>query len=173
VTHQPATDDDGTPTAGSWDPRPPKRRRPAAVTILAGFQLLSALAYAASAATLAGAELNRLKKLADFGLQVIDDGTIVDTTLFSILVVMTIVGLAAAILLLRMKQAGWTITMLVTGWSLASQIYLYVTGGGLVPGIMIVNVVTVLYLNQRGVRAAFGIGIPRPTAAAEELDERA
>jgi hypothetical protein len=148
------------------------RRRPTPVTILAVIQAIGATGYLLSVATLAGAELDILQSLAERGLRIINTTTLASTTLVTALVAMAIVGYTAAILLFRMRRLGWTLTMLLTGWSLASQIYLYVTGGDLVPAIMAVPVITALYLNQRQVRAAFGIG--GATAATHpELDERA
>jgi hypothetical protein len=148
------------------------RHRPTPVTILAVIQAIGATGYLLSVATLAGAEHVILQGLADRGLRVINESTLTGTTLATALLAMAIVGYTASILLYRMRRLGWTITMLLTGWSLASQIYLYVTGGDLVPAMMAVPVITALYLNQRQVRAAFGIG-GATTATHPELDERA
>ena len=148
------------------------RRRPTAVTILAVIQAIGALAYLLSAATLAGAEFTVLAGLADRGFRIINPATLSSATVGAWLLVMAVVGLTASVLLFRMRRLGWTMTMLLTGWSLASQIYLYVTGGDLVPAMMVLPVVTALYLNQRQVRAAFGVAGASPTSS-PELDERA
>ena len=65
--------------------------------------------------------------------------------------------LAAGILLLRMRQLGWTLTMLLAGLGLASSIYLWWAQGTTLTIPVMVQVVTVFYLNQRQVRVAFGI----------------
>ena len=68
-----------------------------------------------------------------------------------------VAALAAGILLLRMNQLGWTITMLLTGLGLVSSISIWWTQGTTIPIWLFVQVVTVFYLNQRQVREAFGI----------------
>jgi hypothetical protein len=146
------------------------RRRPTPVTILALVQLVSSLGYALSFAVIAGAELTVLDELADRGVG-IADGTLTTVSLASALAVLAVIGFTAAILLFRMRQLGWTLTMLLAGVSLAAQVYLYVTSGALTVHLMLIQVVIVLYLNQREVRAAFGIGV-RKDALVVELDER-
>jgi hypothetical protein len=84
---------------------------------------------------------------------------------------MAVIGFTAAILLFRMRQLGWTLTMLLAGVSLAAQVYLYVTTGALTVHLMLIQVVIVLYLNQREVRSAFGIG-GHDDGSIVELDER-
>jgi len=146
------------------------RRRPTPVTILALVQLVSSTGYALSLAVIAGAQLTVLDELADRG-GAFTDGTLATVSLASALAVLAVIGFAAAILLFRMRQLGWTLTMLLAGVSLATQVYLYVTTGALTVHLMLIQVVIVLYLNQREVRAAFGIGV-RKDASVVELDER-
>lgn len=147
------------------------RRRPAPVTILAVIQAIGATGYLASIAVIDGVRLEALQELAARGITIATDDALTTTMFVVILLAMAVIGYAASILLFRMQRLGWTVTMLLAGWSLASQIYLYVTAGDLSPALMLLQVVIVLYLNQRQVRAAFGIG---RTAARSvpELDER-
>lgn len=147
------------------------RRRPAPVTILAVIQAIGATSYVASIAAIDGVRFEALQELAARGITIATDDAITTTLFAGMLLAMAVIGYAAAILLFRMQRLGWTVTMLLAGWSLASQIYLYVTSGDLSPTIMLLQVVIVLYLNQRQVRAAFGIGhtAVRPVP---ELDER-
>ena len=161
-----------TPDSVAKSPPRKVRRRPTPVTILAVIQAIGALGYLLSVAALAGAEFQLLQDLADRGFRIINEDTITYATAASWLLGMAVVGFAASILMFRMHRFGWTITMLLTGWSLATQIYVYVTTGDLVPWMMGIPVITALYLNQRQVRAAFGIGEPKATSN-PELDERA
>jgi hypothetical protein len=90
-----------------------------------------------------------------------DGGPVIELELATSIVLVggaTVAALLAAILLLRMHQLGWTLTMLLTGVSLASSIYLWWAQGTTVAIFVIVQVVTVFYLNQLQVRSAFGIG---------------
>jgi hypothetical protein len=151
---------------------PSRGRRPAPVTILAAVQVLVAIGYLMSAAQLLAGDISAVQALFGEGSGVASDASIVVISVVSVLVVMTVVAVAAAVLLLRMRRLGWTITMLLAGWSLASQIYVYLTLGDLAPPIMILGVITVLYLNQRQVRTAFGIGRAADPAS-PELDQRA
>jgi hypothetical protein len=70
---------------------------------------------------------------------------------------LTVSALAAGILLLRMRQLGWTITMLLAGLGLASSLYLWWAEGTTVAPWALVEIATVFYLNQRQVRVAFRI----------------
>jgi hypothetical protein len=147
------------------------RRRPTPVTILVAVQLLSSTGYLLSVAVIAGAQLEVLEVLADRGVDFAGDGALTTVTLASVLMAMAVIGFTAAILLFRMRQLGWTLTMLLAGTSLAAQVFLYVTTGALTVHLMLIQVVIVLYLNQRQVRAAFGIGAAE--ASIPDLDERA
>ncbi len=152
--------------------RPARRRRPAPVTILAAIEILSGIGYLATLLFLLGISGAVIESMQLDSIQAIQGDMVITATVIAMLAVLTVVAFAAAILLLRMKQLGWTMTMLVTGLSLSSQIFLYVTQGDLVPVLMLTSVITVLYLNQRQVRTAFGIGHPADDVAAE-LEERA
>lgn len=133
-------------------------RRPNVVTILAGLELFNALGYLA--ALLAALNVARLAvpdvlsgTLAGLPINILSG-----VGLILALVVLLVAGTAAGILLLRMRQTGWTVTMLLTGLGLATQIYLYWTNEGVSDLWLLLNVLTVFYLNQRQVREAFGIG---------------
>lgn len=62
--------------------------------------------------------------------------------------------LLAVIGLVRLKRWGWTLTMILTGFSLALSILNYFQGS---PNyiVMISDIVIVFYLNQRDVQAPF------------------
>jgi hypothetical protein len=133
-------------------------RRPPAVTILAVVQLLNAAVYGL---VLAGLLVGGSEVLA----QVLGDAASTDGLLgeVEVVTVTAVVGglfvaaLAAGVLLLRMTQLGWTITMLLAGIGLATSIYLWWAQGATVEIWVIVQIVTVFYLNQRQVREAFDI----------------
>jgi hypothetical protein len=146
-----------------------RRRRPPAVTILAAIQLLEALAYGllflavlldASAArdalaALGGTVTGGLAAAELAALRAITGGLFVAAA-------------AGGILLLRMRQLGWTLTMLLTGIGLASSIYSWVTQGNVFSIWLLAQVVTVFYLNQRQVRHSFGITGRSPGLDPEE-----
>jgi hypothetical protein len=144
-------------------------RRPRPVTILAIIQIVSGLAYAALAATLmvdANAYPDVTSSLAATDLPVWLG--VPARTLAVIVAVVAALELLAAVALLRLRQSGWTLAMLLAGASLASQIVIWWNNDGVQPLSMLLGVVTVLYLNQREVRRAFGIGTRRRI---DDLDE--
>jgi hypothetical protein len=147
-----------TPTAQSQVSGRPRRKRPMPVTILAGFELLSAIVYGAFILLLVQGDAVSLSSVMQFDM----DGERVakiPLLLFAALVVFFMAALASAVLLLRVRRLGWTITMLLAGTSLSAQIYLWWSGQSVPPVWLLVNVLTVFYLNQRQVREAFGIGL--------------
>jgi hypothetical protein len=153
--------DPGPASAGGGVVAPPQGaarvRRPAVVTILAILQLLSAAVYGLILAILLldGPEvLNALAPGASNGTSVID---LEIATLVVVVGGFCVAALAAGILLLRMRQLGWTITMLLAGLSLGVSIYVWWTDGTALSIWLLVQIVTVFYLNQRQVREAFGI----------------
>jgi hypothetical protein len=77
---------------------------------------------------------------------------------------------ASGVLLLRMRQLGWTMTMLLTGIALAYGICAWFFAGSTLSIVMLVQVVTVFYLNQRQVRQAFGISVA--TKVQRSIDPR-
>lgn len=132
----------------------PQVRRPAAVTILAILQLLSAAVYGLIFATLLMSGPAVLEALT--GNAVLDAG--LEAGIITVLVGgLCLTTSAAGVLLLRMRQLGWTLTMLLAGLGLASSIYLWWAQGTTLTIPVIIQVVTVFYLNQRQVMVAFGI----------------
>jgi hypothetical protein len=151
---------DGHPTAR-------RRHRPAPVVILAAIQILLGVLNLAVALALA-LDPDRAADL----------GVLIDRSAFAIVegqllvVIFALVGsleLMSAFLLLRLRQSGWTLAMLLSGTSLAVQIITYVSNGSLTTVALMLNVISVLYLNQGSVREAFGL-IPVGHATLE--DER-
>jgi hypothetical protein len=128
-------------------------RRPAVVTILAILQLLTAAAYGLIFAALLATGPDALVAL-------IGDGLLGEVEMVTVAVVVggfAVATLAAGILLLRMRQLGWTITMLLSGLGLVSSIAVWWTQATTTPIVLFVQVASVFYLNQRQVREAFGI----------------
>jgi hypothetical protein len=131
----------------------PRARRPAIVTILAILQLLTAAAYGLIFAAL-------LATGPDAVVALIGDGLLgeVETATFTLVVGgFAVATLAAGILLLRMRQLGWTITMLLSGLGLVSSIAVWWTEATTNSILLFIQVASVFYLNQRQVREAFGI----------------
>jgi len=142
------------PHAGS----PTHARRPAAVTILAALQLLSAAAFALLFVGLLAVGPAALEDLTGAAAAGVDDAIDLEIGVVAVLVGgLCVATLASGILLLRMRQLGWTITMLLAGLGLASSLYLWWAQGSTLTIPVMVQVVTVFYLNQRQVRVAFGI----------------
>jgi len=142
------------PTAQSTSTRP---RRPTVVTILAVLQLLTAAAYGMILAALIATGPAALALLIGDAAA---DGPLGDVEVATLVVGVggfAVATLAAGILLLRMRQLGWTITMLLAGIGLVSSISLWWTQGTTIAIGLLVQVMTVFYLNQRQVREAFGI----------------
>jgi hypothetical protein len=139
-----------------------RRRRPAAVTILAIIQLASALAYGLLLAALLIDNAAISDALVGVGGAV--NGTVLSIETAGLRIVVAgffVASLAGGVLLLRMRQLGWTIAMLLTGVGLASSVFAWLTQGTVVSIWLALQVVTVFYLNQREVRQAFGISRSR------------
>lgn len=143
-------------------------RRPTVVTILAGLELFNAAGYVVALLALVGVTVFSWNQGLTGALAGLEGDIASGTVLLVILAVLFVAALSAGILLIRMRQAGWTITMLLTGLGLAAQIYLFVTGRDVLTVWLTINVVTVFYLNQRQVREAFGIGPITDDGDAEE-----
>jgi len=145
-----------------------RARRPAVVTILAFLQLLAAAVYGLMLAILVldGPEvLNALAPGASEGTSAIN---LEIATLVVIVGGFFVAALAAGILLLRMRQLGWTITMLLAGLSLGTSIFIWWIEGTALSIWLLVQIVTVFYLNQRQVREAFGISRGEASGALDE-----
>jgi hypothetical protein len=144
-------------------------RRPPAVTILAILQVITAAAYwlifvglivggPPALEAIAGRLLVAEELIAEFREGVV----------LLVVGVLCVACLAAGVLLLRMRRLGWTITMLIAGLGLATSVYLWWFQGTRLEFWLLVQIVTVFYLNQRQVRHAFGISGRRPAATPEE-----
>jgi len=130
-----------------------RARRPAIVTILAILQLLNAAAYGVLLAVLLATGPDSLVALLGDGLL----GEVEAVAVAVLLGGIVVATLAAGILLLRMRQLGWTITMLLSGLGLVSSIAVWWAQATTTPILLFVQVASVFYLNQRQVREAFGI----------------
>lgn len=157
----------GPPPLGDADAGP--ARRPPAVTILAILQLVTAAAYGLIFGGMVVGGPPMLDAVAG-RLLVAEDLIAEFRTGFVLLVlgVLVVACLAAGVLLLRMRRLGWTITMLIAGLGLATSVYLWWFEGTRLEFWLLVQIVTVFYLNQRQVRHAFGIAGRHPTAVPEQ-----
>lgn len=139
---------------------PARRRRPFAVTALAGLQLISATYFALAATVLVVDPTAREALSGAFETLGLRSGALADAegpAVGALFAAVALLELLAAILLLRLKRIGWTITMLLTGVALAAQILNWWNSGEVVALGLLLNVATVFYLNQRMVRQIFGI----------------
>jgi hypothetical protein len=143
------------------------RRRPVPVTILAALQLLTALLLGVSAVGLAVDPTFASAMLGD-AVGTGEAAGLEAATLVIVLGIMTALELVAAVALLRLSRLGWTLTMLLTGVSLATQILTFWSTGEVLTLSMLLGVATVLYLNQRPVRVAFGLADARGADLEEE-----
>lgn len=138
------------------DGAPAHRRRPAAVTILAAIQVFTALMLAMIAAALLldpAATLPNIGGLAITGVAPVVEAAAVA----AVFTAMAVLEVVAAVALLRLRRLGWTLAMLLAGASLASSIATWWFAGEVPTLSMLLGVATVLYLNQRHVRAAFDL----------------
>lgn len=143
-----------------------RRSRPFPVTILAFIQVvLGVLNLGVAIALAANPELMaQLGILVDRSAFAVVEGT-------SLILIFLLVGsleLTSAALLLRLRQGGWTLAMLLAGTNLAVQIVQYVADGTLTTVSLLLNVVSVLYLNQSTVREAFGLVPPGHSTLEDE-----
>jgi len=139
---------------------PTRARRPTAVTILAILQLLNALAYGLVFVALIADGSAVIDSLTGNGTgnggPILEPG--VDVAIAAVLTgALCIAALAGSVLLLGMRQLGWTITMLLAGLTLALSLVTWLVQGAPLEVWVLVQIATVFYLNQRQVRDAFGI----------------
>ena len=155
----------GVPLSGH--PTTRRRHRPVPVTILALIQtVLGVLNLGVAIALLLDAGMDEtLGALIDRSTFAFVEGP----ALILVFVVIGFLELISAALLLRLRRTGWTLAMLLSGASLTVQVVTYFSTGRLTTLALVLYVVSVLYLNQRGVREAFGL-LPAGHAALE--DER-
>jgi hypothetical protein len=133
-------------------------RRPVVVSILAVLQFIRAFGFGLIVVALLAAGPGAFDQLS--GGAGNDLGVATDVAFAIGLIVLG--GLSAAsfvggVLLVRMRQLGWTITMLMAGLGLAATIYLWWSQGATIAIWSVIEIATVFYLNQRQVRTAFRI----------------
>lgn len=148
-----------SPAAPTRD-RSGQPRLPVAAYILAGLIAVKAILLLG---VLAGATMSTLR--AATGLQlnwvlvVIRDNQVIAW----LLLVLAILLLASAIGVVLRRRTGWLLAMALTGLFVAGDIYAFLNGTANHVW-MLLNIVTVFYLNQRDVRDAVG-------ASASERDD--
>ncbi|MDX1413350.1 MAG: hypothetical protein R3293_04115 [Candidatus Promineifilaceae bacterium] len=113
-----------------------------------GIYVISALLFIS--AVLLAAGLLVLEFVGDY-LPDLEQHALLATALLWLLVALLIVAIVGLLLL---KRWGWTLTMIMTGISLAISIWLYFQGTPNYPN-MVIYVIIVFYLNQRDVQAPF------------------
>jgi len=143
------------------------RRRPVPVTILAAIQLVTALLLGVTAVGLA-VDLTSASAILGDAVVTGEVAGLEAATLAVVLGIMAALELVAAVALLRLSRLGWTLTMLLAGVSLATQILTFWSTGEVLTLSMLLSVATVLYLNQRPVRVAFGLADVRGADLEEE-----
>jgi hypothetical protein len=149
------------------DKAPTPRRRPVPVTILAAIQVVTGLMLAIVAALFVldqEATFPLFANVAGAGNALVVEAVGVAT----VCAAMALLEIVAAVALLRLRRLGWTLTMLLTGVSLASAIATWWLSGEVLTVSLLLGVVTVLYLNQRQVRAAFDLAGGRGADLEEE-----
>jgi hypothetical protein len=137
------------------------------VTILAAIQVFTALTLAMIAAALLldpAATLPTIGGVAVTGVALVVEAAVVA----AVFTAMAVLEIVAAVALLRLRRLGWTLAMLLAGVSLASSIAAWWFTGEVATMSMLLGVATVLYLNQRQVRAAFGLAGGRAMDLEEE-----
>ncbi len=87
-----------------------------------------------------------------------------------VLILVSAILLASALMLLAGRRTGWLLAMVITGISVAVDIVAFLAGSGSDVW-MFLNIVTVFYLNQRDIRELVGvtlvpvIDLPPPVAS--------
>jgi len=144
-------------TASPSTLKPARHRLPFTLYVLAGLMLFKAVVLVA---VVAGATLDTLRPILGLttgpGLTAIflDNPAVGPIILaFAGLVVLSVIGM------LSRKRTGWLLAMVITGLFVAIDIYGYLNSSANHLW-MVLNIVTVFYLNQRDVREAVGAAEP-------------
>ena len=138
------------------------RRLPPTVYILAFLLILKSAAFFAA---VLGANIESMRQLAGTAaLGIIDTANRTPGATVLLLGVGGILVLAG-VMLLRRRRVGWLLAMVTTGIFVAIDIYGFLTVGAN-HFWMVLNVVTVFYLNQPDVRAVVGVLSERELAEA-------
>lgn len=124
---------------------PPERRRPFGVTVIATIQVLSAIGWAIVAL------VDQPDYRDVFG----------SVGYFEVAgPALGVFGLLIAYGLFTLKRQAWVLTMIWAGLNLTAALYGWYFGQPAYPA-MVLGVITVYYLNQREVQAAFHVPLAR------------
>ena len=144
-------------TTSPSSPRPARHRLPFTLYVLAGLMLFKAVVLVA---VVAGATLETLRPILGLttGPELME---IFRTTpglgpfvlAFAALLIVSVIGM------LSRRRTGWLLAMVITGLFVAIDIYGYLNSSANHLW-MVLNIVTVFYLNQRDVREAVGAAEP-------------
>jgi hypothetical protein len=155
-------DREGEPrTAEDVVPVEAESRRPAPVTVLAVLRLATGAIYAALTVWILidrESALSAISASSRFGNAIAPLPT---PMVVAFGAGIAIASLAAGILLLRLQLLGWTLAMLLSGLTLLIGILIWWYEGSTNTAWMLIEVVSVFYLNQRRVKETFGIVKPR------------
>lgn len=155
VRYTPPDVQDADPETPSSEPRPARRSVPFGVIVVALGFVLNATLFALVLAGLRTGSALAERMLGDLG------------TLTPVYIGLVALQFLAALLLLRLHPRGWTLAMVVVciglaifigGWYIGTPDYLR----------MAIFATMAFYLNQREVRAAFGVTSARPAVAPDE-----
>ena len=149
----------------------PPVHRPAPVMVLAIIRLVTGIGYAALAVSVArdrDATLAFIIASSRFG-EGADRRAVRRRWSSRRFGFLAAVSLAACVLLLRVQRLGWTLAMLLSGLTLAVFLWVWWTQGSTSSLVLFVEVVSVFYLNQRGVKETFGIVRRRALAPGETV----
>lgn len=137
--------------------KPARQRLPFTLYVLAGLMLFKAVIIVA---VVGGATLNTLRPI--LGLttgpeltRIFDENPAAGPLVlaFAGLLVVSVIGM------LSRRRTGWLLAMVITGLFVAIDIYGYLNSSANHLW-MLLNIVTVFYLNQRDVREAVGAAVP-------------
>lgn len=132
-----------------------RRRRPFALLILAALLVFKA---GLAVMVLVGVNIDGGRLLP--GLVQIDPATIVilgtSTVIQTLLAVLAVLLVTAAVGLIGLQRRGWVLAMVLTGVFVAADLWSY-TQGNANHLWMLLNLVTVFYLNQEDVRRVVGV----------------
>lgn len=146
------------------------RRRPFGVLAICGLLIFQAVVLGLAVIALALESTDSTSghitlTLWGFAVDAVSDATTLQRLVVAVLASLIAVTVLQVVLLLALRRAGWVLTMLLTGLSLAGQLYGIWRGEPTNPLALFLDSVTALYLNQSEVRRAFGVSAGRLDAA--------
>lgn len=130
------------------------RRKPVTLYILVGLMVVKSILIIlvlGGAYSFNDGPIGEALKMPDVGAAIRESPGAV-----GILILVAAVLLVSALMLLAGRRTGWMLAMVITGISVAIDIVAFLAGTGSEVW-MLLNVVTVFYLNQRDIRELVGV----------------